>query len=164
MRRRSRSRGGSFPPLSGLCILFVILGLTFGGGLGTAAFTTGTVDRSSAVDIVADSGGALRIDTAERVQLNSTAPLVNTTNHLGQPVTVTIALRSASVDRGDLIVNGENYGDSVSLSLAREEPVHIRIAVPNNSSLAGENVRFDVRASGAGIDISAPDRYVPIEA
>lgn len=162
MRRRSR-RGPSRSTLTCLCLAFAILALTFGGGLEATAFTTGSVDRKSAVDVVSDSDGALQIETADDVRINSTSPLVNTTNHLGQPITLTITLRSETADQGDLVIDGVNYGDRVSLSLTRSETATVDVSIPNDESLVGTDVRFDVRASASGIQVSAPDRRVAIK-
>ena len=163
MRRRSR-RGTNSSTLTCLCLVVAVLALAFGGGLEATAFTTGLVDRQSAVDVVSDRDGALQIGTADHVRINSTTPLVNTTNRLGRSITLTITLRAETADRGDLVVDGVNYGDQVSLSLARAETANVDISVPDDKSLVGTDVRFDVRASASGIQISAADRRVPIEA
>ena len=163
MRHRSR-RGTNRSTLTCLCLVVTVLALAFGGGLEATAFTTGLVDRQSAVDVVSDRDGALQVDTADHVQINSTTSLVNTTNRLGQSITLTITLRSETADRGDLVVDGVNHGDQVSLSLVRAETTNVGISVPDDESLVGTDIRFDVRASASGIKVSATDRRVPIEA
>lgn len=146
-----------------LTALVVVLAVAFGTGPAAMAFTTGSVDRNSAVDVVSDSNAALGIDSAPAVHTNTTDPLVNVTNHLDRDATVTVELREHSVDHGDLVVNGHNEGDRVSLMLARAESVDVRIEVSDNSSLGGDSVRFDVHASATGLQVTSNNRSVPIE-
>lgn len=137
--------------------------MTFGGGLEATAFTIAGVDRSSAIDVASDGEATLGINPAQNVHINSTETLVNTTNRLGRPVTVTVALRSESTSRGDLVVDGQNMGDQVSLSLARGETTDVQISIADNSSLAETSIHFDVRASASGINVAANNRSVPVK-
>lgn len=131
--------------------------------MGSAAFTTAEIGRNSDVDVVTDPNAVLGIDTASNVHINSTETLVNTTNGFNQTVTVTVELRTSSTDRGDLVVNGENKGDQVSLSLSQDESANIQLAVPDDSSLVGKSAHFDIRASNSGLQVKAPNRSVPIK-
>lgn len=167
MRRRSRShtrsRRSTFPWWTRLAALVVVLAVAFGIGPAATAFTTGTVDRNSAVDVVSDPNAALAVDSAPAVHTNTTDPLVNATNHLDRDATVTVELREHSVDHGDLVVDGTNEGDRVSLTLAQAESVTVQIDVPGDGSLVGASVRFDVRASAPGLQVTSDNRSVPIE-
>lgn len=163
MRRRSRSRGSKRSPWVAVVAVISIVVAAAGGGVGAGAFSTADVDRSSSIDVTSDASGALGVDTAPSVHINSTEPLVNLTNRLGRSATVTVELRSASADRGDLVVNGRNEGDRVSMTLDHGESVQIDVSVPDNSSLVGESIRFDVRGSATGLRVSANGRSVPIK-
>lgn len=162
MRRRSRSRRSRYPLWVAVAVAISILAAA-GGGVEAGAFSTAGVDRSSSIDVASDSAGALGVDAAPSVRVNSTEPLVNLSNRLGRTVTVTVELRSASADRGDLVANGLNEGDRASTTLGRGESVQIDVSVPDDGSLVGESIRFDVRGSAAGLRVSANDRSVPIE-
>lgn len=163
MRRRSRSRGSNLLPWTGLATIAVVLAVAFGGGPAATAFTTGNVDRNSAVDVVTDPEAALGVDSASAVYINTTSTLVNTTNRLDREATVTVSLRGSSADYADLVVNGNNEGDSVSLTLTEAETRTIDVAIPDNSSLVGQSVRFDVRASAPGLQVETNNRSAPIE-
>ena len=163
MRRRSRSRGPRRTYWIAVVVAMSIVAAAAGGGVEAGAFSTAGVDRPASIDVTSDPAGVLGVDVATSVRVNATDPLVNLTNRLGRPATVTVELRSASADRGDLVVNGRNEGDRVSMTLDRGESVRIDASVPDNSSLVGESIRFDVRGSATGLRVSANDRSVPIE-
>ena len=163
MRRRSRSRGSRSPLWSVVVVAITVLAVAAGGGVEAGAFSTADADRSSSIDVASDPAGVLGIDPAPSARVNATESLVSLTNRLGRSATVTVELRSASVDRGDLVVNGRTEGDRVSMTLGRGESVQIDVSVPDNSSLVGQSIRFDVRGSATGLRVSANDRSVPIE-
>lgn len=163
MRRRSRSRGPNRLPWAALAAVAVVLAVAFGGGPAATAFTTSDVDRGSDVDVVSDPDAALGVDAAPNVHVNSTDPLVNATNRLDRDGTVTVALRGNSTDYADLVVDGTNEGDSVSLALAQAETATVSVAIPDDSSLDGKSVHFDVRASTPGLEAETNNRSVPID-
>lgn len=163
MRRRSRSRGTKYPLWTAVVVAASLLAVAAGGGIGAGAFSTADVDRQSSIDVASDPEGALGVDTATAVHVNSTERLVNLTNRLGRETTVTVELRSGSKDRGDLVVDGVNEGNRTSRTLGPGESVQIDVSVPDDGSLVGESIRFDVRGSATGLRVSANDRSVPIE-
>lgn len=158
--RRSRSRGGRSVGtlVTGLVLVLVLTG----GWFGAAAFTTGTAERSTAVDVAGDTAGALGIDRSAAVHTNATEPLVNVTNRLGRPVTVTVALRADSTSKGDLVVDGTTVGDQATVSLPRGATRRVDVAVADNSSIAGTSLAFDVVASAPGLRVRGENRTVPI--
>ena len=162
MRRRSRSRRTGVPLWSVVVVAISVLAVA-GGGVEAGALSTAGVDRSASVDVTSDPDGVLGVDTAAPAQVNSTGPLVDVTNRIGQKATVTVELRSASTDRGDLVVDGRNEGDRASMTLDRGETAQVDVSVSDDSSLVGESIRFDVRASATGLRVSVNDRSVPIE-
>lgn len=163
MRRRSRSRRSGSSGWGAIAVALTVLAVTAGGGIEAGAFSTAGADRQSSIDVASDPEGALGVDTAVAVHVNSTERLVNVTNHLGREVTVTVELRSGSTDRGDLVVDGVNEGNRTSMTLGRGESLQVDVAVVDDSTLVGESIRFDVRGSTAGLRVSANDRSVPIE-
>lgn len=163
MRRRSRSRRAGVSLWSAVAVALSVLAVAAGGGVEAGALSTAAADRSSSVDVTSDPDGALGVDTAASVRVNATDPLANLTNRLGRKATVTVELRSASADRGDLVVDGRNEGDRASMTLHRGETVQVDVTVPDDGSLVGESIRFDVRGSAAGLRVSVNDRSVPIE-
>ncbi len=162
MRRRSRSRVSGHPLVSAAVVVASILAVA-AGGVGAGAFSTAGLDRAPSIDVTSDSDGALGVDAAPSVHTNATEPLVNLTNRLGRTATVTVELRAASTDRGDLVVNGQDEGDRVSVTLDRGESARIDVSVPDDGSLVGESIRFDVRGSATGFRVSVNNRSVPIE-
>ncbi|WP_435066892.1 hypothetical protein [Haloplanus sp. C73] len=159
MSRRGGSRFGVLTWVAAAVLITAALG----GVSPTTAFTTGDVDRSSAVDVVTDPEAALGVDSATAVHTNSTDPLVDTTNRLDRATTVTVSLRDNSTSYADLVVDGTNEGDSISLSLGRGDAARVSVVLPDDESLVGSTVRFDVSASASGLHVSATDRRVPIE-
>lgn len=133
------------------------------GGAYSAAFSTGATDRGASVDVTSDESGAHGLDVAGSVHVNSTDPMVNVTNRLGRSTTVTVTLADNSTHMGDIVVDGVNEGDQASFSLSAGDTKRIKLDVPDDSSLVGETVYFHVNASGEGLDVSAPDRSVPVE-
>ena len=163
MRRRSRSRDSGHPLGSAAVVVVAILAVAAGGGVEAGAFSTASLDRTSSIDVTSDPDGTLGVDAAPSVHTNATEPLANFTNRLGRTATVTVELRATSTDRGDLVVNGRNEDDRVSVTLDRGESARIDVSVPDDGSLVGEAIRFDVRGSAAGFQVSINDRSVPIE-
>lgn len=155
-RRRTRSRTFTVLAVLGLVVVAAL-------GQGTGAYTTGRIDRTSNVDVTADSTGVYGIDTAAAVHTNSTERLVTLTNRLGRDVSVTVSLRSGSTDAGDLVVDGENVGDEVTLSLTNGDSRRIDVRIPDNETLVGRTVGFDARATATGLHATAANRSVTIE-
>ncbi|PSQ16740.1 hypothetical protein BRD00_09960 [Halobacteriales archaeon QS_8_69_26] len=79
-------------------------------------------------------------------------------------MTVTVALRSNSTNLGDLVVDGTNHGNEVTFTLGESGTESVKLSVPDDDSLVGETVYFHVNASASGLDVSATDRSVPVEA
>lgn len=163
-RRRTRRRGSRLWSALGVLALLVLAGFVAGvGGVESAAFDSGTASRNAAVDVTADESGVHSLDTARAVHVDSTDPLVNVTNYLGQPVTVTVALGSDSTAVGDLVVDGVDENDRASFSLGRRATETVSIRIANDSSLVGETVYFHVNATATGLSVSAPNRNTPVE-
>lgn len=163
--RRSRRRG-SRSPIPTLVLIVgaaIVVVAAFGGaGAGSASFDTAQVDRNGAVNVTDDASAAHALDTADAVHLNTTEPLVNVTNRLGTDVTVTVGLRDDSTHIGDLVVDGTVVGNETSFSLAAGATRTVELKVPDDSTLSSETVYFHVNASGDGIEVTAPDRSVPV--
>lgn len=160
MRRRRRDSGGS--PSLWFAVSFLLVVLAFGGGLEASAFSTGTVDRPSTIDVVADADATLGIDSASSVAVGSTSRLVDVADRLDQRASVTVELRPSSTTCCDLYVNGANEGDSAALSLASGATETVSVSVANDSLPDDGRVAFDVRASAPGVQVDATNRSVPI--
>lgn len=155
-RRRSRPRGAA------LAVAVAVL-LVVAGAHGTGAYTTGHVDRTSTVNVTSDGTAALGLDTATAVHTNRTERLVTVTNRLDRDVSVTVALRSSSVDAADLVLDGANEGDRLTVSIGKGASQRIDVAVADDSSLVGQTVDFDTEATATGLHVTADDRRAPIE-
>lgn len=146
---RSRRRGGR--PWHVTLALALVAVAVLGSFVPATSFTTGTVDRGSSVDIVADSDAVLALDISTGLQAGSTQLLVNVSNYLGQSVSVTISLDDGS--EGDLVVGGTNEGDSTTVDLAQNGSQEIDIDVPCDVP-AGETVAFSFDVSGNDLAVS----------
>lgn len=159
MRRRGRSRrrNRSTGALAAVALLLI-------GSLVVPAgsFSTAGADRSAALNVVSDSEGSLGLDAAQSVTTGRTDRLVTVTNDLGTDVTVTVRLRSDSVERGDLVVDDATAGNETSFSLRAGDAQTVEIDVPSDATLDGERAYFHANASGTGLTVRAPDRYAPI--
>jgi hypothetical protein len=143
-------------------VLLVVLVL--GATLPAASFTEGHAPRGSDVAVASDENAALRLDTASAVYINETSDLVNVTNNLGREVTVTVTIRNDSTSKGDLVVDGTNRGNETSISLADGATETVRVEVPDDSSLTDEVLYFHVTATDPGLEVTANNRSVPINA
>lgn len=163
-RRRPRSPRESRSRILTVCGVVLVVLVVVGATLPAASFTRSQADRSSAVSVANDDNAVLSLDTASEVTINGTSDLVNVTNGFGQSVTLTVSIRSDSTDEGDLVVDGTNHGDEVSLSLADGATETIRVEVPDDSTLTDEVLYFHVAASAPGLEVTANNRSVPINA
>lgn len=163
-RRRPRSPRRSWSKTLAVCGALVLVVVVVATTVPAASFTHGEASRSAAVSVASDGNAPLRIDTASAVTINDTSDMVNVTNGLGRGVTLTVSIRSDSTDEGDLVVDGTNYGDQVSVSLADDATETVRVSVPDNDSLTDEVLYFHVTASAQGLEVNANDRSVPIDA
>lgn len=160
---RSRRRGrGSWLGQS-VAVGFVVVAMLLATGFGASAFTTGSVDRSSSIDVAGDADGLYGLDTATAVHTNATERLVTVTNRLDRDVTVSVTLDASAADLGDLVVDGTIHGDRASFTLAPGGSRQVDIAVPDDPAIAGETVTFRAEASAAGLYVSAANRSVPVE-
>lgn len=163
-RTRRRSRAGSGTSWTAVVLFLVVLGgIAHGGSIDpvTSAFTSGETSTSGSMEVTVDERGIHALDPSAGVPTGSTAPLVNVTNRLGRDVRVTVAVRNGSAGR--LVVDGIDRGDSVTFPLREGVTRQIRILVPDDDSLVGTSVRFDVVARAPGLTASAPNRSVPVE-
>ena len=164
-RRRSRRRGSGspFPTLILIVGVATVVVAAFGGvGTGSASFDTAQVDRTGVVNVTDDVSAAHGLDSAGAVHVNATEPLVNVTNRLGTDVTATVALRDDSTHIGDLVVDGTVVGNETSFDLASGATQTVELEIPDDSDLSTETVYFHVNASGSAIEVTAPDRSVPV--
>lgn len=160
-RRRGSNRSGAFAVL--LCV-GAFVGVAYGVGVvPTESFTDAAHPRGASLNVTPDERSVHELVVADRVRTNATDPLVNVTNRLGRDVTITVALRSESKDLGTLVVDGDEVGNATSFALARGAGQTVSIRVPDDDSLGNETVRFDVDASHPGLEVTAPDRGVPID-
>ena len=114
------------------------------------------------MDVTSDELGAHALDVAPSVYINSTNPLVNVTNRLGQDVTITVCLRGDSGHIGDLVVDGVAVGNETSFTLAEGAERTVKIQIPDDSALTDEIVYFSVDASAPGVEVTAPGRRAPV--
>lgn len=159
-RRRTRRRGSRSRRW---LIALLIAGVLTYGGLSTAAFSTADVDRRVSADVVSDANGAHALDVASAVRINSTDTLVTVTNRLTRPVTVTVTLRDDSTHLGDLVVDGNTEGNRTSFDLAAGDSQAVKIDVPDDGSLVGEEVYFHAEAADPGLDVAATNRSATVE-
>ena len=161
---RRRRRGGRWLSTTAV-VAVVLLAAAFGSGhVASSSFSTGDASRGSGLDVAEDESGAHALDVAAAVHINATDPLVNVTNHLGRPVTITVSLRSDSTHIGDLVVDGVTAGDTAEFTLAEGATETVSIDIPDDSNLTDETVYFDVDASDTGLAVAAPNRSAPVNA
>lgn len=156
-RRRTHSRS-TIPVVATVALLLVCA-----GALGAAGFSTGYVDRNSAVAVTSDTTGIFGIDSATSVHTNSTERLVTLTNRLDRDATVTVTLHADSTDTGSLVVDGTNHGTQATFTLATGASRRIEIEIPDDETLVGRTVHFRTEAVADGVYVSARNRTVPIE-
>ncbi|MBX0323018.1 hypothetical protein EGH21_08260 [Halomicroarcula sp. F13] len=137
----------------------VLVGATV---LPAASFTTAEVGRGATISVVDDSNAIHNLAVASSATIGQTSRLVTVTNDLGTDVSVEIALRADSTDKGDLVVDGTSVGDSYTFSLATGTSREIDIDVVSDSTLDGEQIYFGVNATGTGLTVTAPDRNVSL--
>lgn len=159
MSRKRRSGTGRRRGIATVAMLFVVLGAVV---VPAGSFSTGSVTRSSNLEVVADHDGLHRLDIADSVAVGETNRLVNVTNNLGTDVTVEVRLRSDSADAGDLVVGGATTGDSVSVELGAGETHTVAIDVNSDQSLVDTQIYFHVNASGSDLTVTAPNRHTMI--
>lgn len=161
--RTQRRRTNRVQTVVSVALLLLVLSFAFGAGWGaTASFTTGRQSRAGAVDVTADETAAFGLGIADSVHINSTDPLVNVTNELGQSVTVSVTLDSESEHIGDLVVDGNTVGNSTSFELAEAQTETVSIEIPDDDTLTSETVYFSASGSGSGLTVSAKNRSVPV--
>lgn len=105
-RSRSRTRGQQRTgPLVVLLICCVLVAAFV--AVPSMAFSSGTLDRGSTVDIADDSGGILGIDVTSSVNAGTESRLVTVTNRMDQPLTVNVSAAAAlSNDQATLAPGG----------------------------------------------------------
>lgn len=166
MRRSRRSRRrGNHTNWGRIAVGLVCIGLLVtGSSLATLSYSAGHVPRESSLNVVSDDVAVHTLDTAQAVHINRTSSLVNVTNNLGKELSVTVTLRNDSTQIGDLVVDGQNYGNQASFTLAKDATETVQIKIPDGSSLTDEVVYFHVNATAPGLTAKAPSRSVPVNA
>lgn len=159
MRQRDHPRRGSRAPSVALVLTVLLLGSLV---VPAGSFSTASVPRGTAIDVVSDSEGSHNLDVAGSVTVGQTDRLVTVTNNLGTDVTVVIRLRADSTEKGDLVIDGVSHGDEVSFSLATGSTRSVDLNVSSDQALDGEQVYFHANASGSGLTVEAPDRSTTI--
>jgi len=157
MRRRTHPRHRNWWRVALVVSIAVLLGATV---LPAGSFTTAEVNRGVTASVVDDSNAIHNLAVASSVTIGQTSRLVTVTNDLGRDVSVEVALRADSTDKGDLVVDGTNVGDSYTFSLATGTSREIDIAVVSDSTLDGQQIYFGVNATATGLTVTAPDRDV----
>lgn len=138
-------------------VLVLVAGVLVLGALPAASFSTGTLDRGHAVDVVDDQDGALGLVVAASVRKNEVSRLVDVTNHFPNPVTVTVSLPNGD---GTLYF-GTDSGTTVSDTLGSGATGTVEVDV-DNSVANGYILSFTVTASGPGTTVTA-DRSTTVE-
>lgn len=144
-RSRSRSGGGRSKRLLVVGLLLVVVASTV---TPTASFTVGSVDRSSTVDIVKDGDGIMTLDIADNLTAGTTQRLVNTTNHVGRDVNVTVTLQNDTW--GTLHADGED-GDSVTYQLNQTELEQVDVTL-NCEPTTDDAITFRIQADDPGFE------------
>ncbi|MFB6218850.1 MAG: hypothetical protein ABEH77_06680, partial [Halobacteriaceae archaeon] len=153
---RDRTRGPA-RRLRRLLVVVVLVTAAAGAGVAsTSSFTLVDLDRPGTVDVVADSSGALALDTAGSVRAGTRQRLVTVGNDLGYDgVTVTVSLADGS---DGTLYAGTEQGDSVTVTLDRGATSDVEV----EASAGADSLQFDVTASAAGLSVSAPNRVVSV--
>lgn len=120
------------------------------GALPASSFSTGSLDRGHAVDIVDDQNGALALDVAASIRKTEVSRLVNVTNNFPNAVTVTVSIPAGT---GTLHF-GSDSGQTVSDTLASGSTGNVDIEASNDLN-NGDVVSFSVTASGPGTTVTA---------
>jgi len=152
------------PPSVVVVACWVVVALACWQGVVASGFTTGDATRPSNAAVVDDEVAAHALAVNSTVHVNATDRLVTVSNDLGRDVTVVVELRSESRDDGDLVLDNATTGDSATFTLAPGESKRVYIDVPDDSSLEGRDVLFDVTADDVGLRVNASNRSVPATA
>jgi hypothetical protein len=140
--------------------------VVFGVGVPGAAFSTGSADRSSSVDVVDDPDGVAALNVTTTLQEGTSGQcLVKVTNNAGRDVTVNVSLREDSRDLGELQresgLLGTQTGDSLEFSLADGGTETVNMNA--NDGTAGNTTYFHVTTTASGLNAQFENRSAPIE-
>lgn len=145
---RRPARGGRWTVA---LVCWSLLVLACWQGALASSYTTGAVPRGSAVDVVGDSTAVVGVGTNASVRINETDRLVTVSSRFGRSVTVTVRLRAGSTDVGDLVVDGVVVGDAATFELGTLASTAVALRVPDDGSLVGRTVAFDVTVEATGL-------------
>lgn len=163
-RRRSRSRkqgDGRFRDKTPLLIVIAVVIAVIAPS--AAGAVTGRAGRQASVDVVSDIDGVQGLNVTSELESGSENCLVEVTNHLGQEVTVTVALHDDSTQYGTLNVSlpgAVKEGDTVEFALSNGDTQAVKMNV--NSGTAGNTTNFHVNSSATGIYAETLNRSAPI--
>ena len=114
-RSRSRTREQQWPaPVVALlvcCVLVVAFVI-----VPSTAFSSGALDRSSAVDIADDSGGLLGIDVTSSVNAGAESRLVTVTNQMDQSLTISVSSAASLSNSRATLAPGESLTTAATVS------------------------------------------------
>lgn len=143
---------------------WLVVALAGWQGVVASGYTSGDATRGSTAAVVEDDVGAHGLALNDSVRVNATDRLVTVTNDLGREVTVVVDLDPDSQDVGELVVDGSSTGDTATFVLPAGDSKRVNIDVPDDSSLDGRDVVFDVTADDPGLWVNASNRSVPVTA
>lgn len=114
-RSRSRNQGNS---QALLLVVAVGIGLIVSGFVvaPSVAFTTGSVDRGTAVQVVDDTDGFLGIDVADSMQAGTEGRLVTVTNQLNQTLTVDVSSSATLSNNQATLAPGDSLTTAATVS------------------------------------------------
>ncbi|WP_323676167.1 hypothetical protein [Halorubellus sp. PRR65] len=141
---------------------WLVVALAGWQGVVASGYTSGDAARHSDAAVTADDGAAHGLAVNDSVSVNASDRLVTVTNRLGREVTVTVALDPDSRDVGELVRDGASAGDTATFALAAGASEQVSIDVPDDGSLDGRDVVFDVTADDVGLWVNASNRSVPV--
>lgn len=114
-RSRSRTRGQQWPALAVALLICCVLVVAFVVAP-SMAFSSGSLDRGSTVDIADDSEGLVGIDVASSVNAGTESRLVTVTNRMDQSLTISVSSAASLSNSQATLVPGESLTTAATVS------------------------------------------------
>ena len=160
-RRRTTRRSGGRSWLPTFLVLCAAFGIVLGLNVPADSFTSVSLSRGTAADVVGDDSGVIGIQQGG-AGTGTTGQLVSLTNRFGGSATVTVRLTGSAADDGTLYVSGVNYGDAATLSGVPENGSRdVDLALQCDDGLVGGNFSYEIEVDSTSATGTAPRTATP---
>ncbi len=154
---RSRRRRTVRRSLTAVLLAGVVVSVAV-SAVPASSYSTGTAQRGSSVAVASDETAVVGLDVATSVKKGGVHPLVNVTNRMGVPLTVTVTLTNPNT--GELYYDGTKRGSSATFTLGAAGTPTAQVAV--KVSKKPDVIAFDVTAESNGASVRAANRRVNV--